>query len=104
MAQTAEQQTRVQLRVFIDKSIHRTIKAYAAETDQTIADVLKKPMAYLEQEAIKIAGEVELMKIKAMQKKLQEEEDHKLSTENPIGVSGKTEDPIGTPQIEPRAF
>lgn len=82
-------------RIFLDKAVHRTLKVYATETEQTMLEILKEPIAQLEQDAIKIVSQIEEMKSKALEEKLREEENKKIAESFPIVVSGHKEDPIG---------
>lgn len=87
--------------IYLDNSIHRTLKVYSAETGQHMKDLVKGPTEVFEQAVIKIASEIEAMRMEALKKKLKDEEDSRLAAEHPLIVSGHVEDPleISNPEI-----
>lgn len=80
--------------IYLDTPIHRTLKVYSAETGQSMKDLVKEPTEIFEQAVIQIAHDIEEMKMKALKKRLQEEEDARIAAEYPLKVSGHKEDPL----------
>jgi hypothetical protein len=87
--------------LYIDESIYREIKVYAAETDQTFQEVMKIESDDFEQSLLKLVTTIKEMKRKADLENQRLEEVRRLATENPLIVSGHPEDPIGPPLEQP---
>lgn len=81
--------------LFLDKALHRTLKVYATETDQTMREVLKEPLERLEQDILKIITQIEEMRHTAELKRIKAQDEAKIVAENPMPVSGHEENPIG---------
>lgn len=80
--------------MFVEESIYREIKVYAAETDKTIQEIVRPLTHEFEQSALRLVTEIREMKKKAEEKRLQDEENAKISAENPLKVPGHVVDPI----------
>ena len=81
--------------MYVNESVYREIKIYAAKTDQTIQVIVAGLSAEFEQSAIKLVTQIREMDRQADIERFRQEEESKLAAEHPLQVSGKTEDPIG---------
>lgn len=85
--------------IYVDPSIHREILVYAAETSSTIQEVIKPMADEFIQDLLKLVSQIREMRRKAEIERLKQEEESKISLENPLIVSGHEVDPIGKIEI-----
>lgn len=86
--------------VYVDPTIHREIRVYAAETGKTMMEICEPLGNEFEQSAIKLVTQIKEMRKKAELELQQQEEEARIVAEYPILVTGKKEDPIGSISIE----
>ena len=84
----AVSQGRKYVPIFLEESLHREILVYAAETGQTMQDVLKPVLEESVQSIIKLVTQIREMRKQAYLQSLKEEEERKLTEENPLQVPG----------------
>lgn len=80
--------------LYLDESIHREIMVYAAETGQTIQEIIKPETDECIQAIIKRVSQIKEMRKQAYLKTLREEEEKQLAAENPLIVPGHEVEPI----------
>ena len=80
--------------MYIDESIYREVKVYAAETDQTFQQVIKIEAEAFEQSLLKVVTTIKEMRSKAERERQRIEEAQRISDENPLQVPGHEVEPI----------
>jgi len=89
-----------QIVVYIEESIFRELKVYAAETDQYLQDVIKPLSDEFTQSALKLIVQIKELKQQAEAKRLKEQEEARMVAEHPMVVTGVPVDPVGEVIIE----
>lgn len=87
--------------IYIDESIYREIKVYAASTDQSFQQVIKTESAEFEQTLLKVVTTIKEMRRKAEEEIQKIEEEKELVAQYPMRVAGHEVDPLGTELEQP---
>lgn len=80
--------------MYIDETIYREIKVYAAQTDQTIQETIKLLSDEFEQSAIRLVSQIREMNRQADEKRKKELEEQTIALQHPIRVEGTPVEPI----------
>ena len=80
--------------IYIDESVHREIRVYAAQIDQTIQQTIKTLSDEFEQSAIRLVAQIREMNRQADAKRQKELEEQQISLQNPLKVEGTSVEPI----------
>ena len=73
---------------YFSESIYRAVKVYAAETDQSMQQVLEPVTRVVEQEILKLVSQINDMRAKAEIERQKQEEDAELARQFPMKVPG----------------
>ena len=87
--------------IYIDESIHREIRVYAAQIDQTIQQTIKPLSDEFEQSAIRLVSQIREMNRQAEEKRQKELEEQSIALQHPIHVEGNPVEPITNIVLEP---